>query len=73
MRENAKYLMEIIDSLKLKKPENWNINIEINPNFKKKSLNSLKPNKNFKKDKKFINISNILPLEKQNHFRKDLY
>ena len=59
VRENAKYLMEIIDSPEIKKPENWNINIENNPNLKKTSLNSLKPNKNFKKDKKFINISNI--------------
>ena len=59
VRENAKYLMEIIDSPEIKKPENWNINIELNPNFKKKSLNSLKPNKDFKKDKKFINTSTI--------------
>ena len=59
VRENAKYLMEIIDSPEIKKPENWNINIEINPILKKTSLNALKPNKIFKKDKKFINISNI--------------
>lgn len=59
VRENAKYLMEIIDSPEIKKPENWNINIEINPTLKKTSLNSLKPNKNNKKEKKFINISNI--------------
>ena len=59
VRENAKYLMAIIESPEIKKPENWNINIEINPTLKKTSLNSLKPNKNFKKGKKFINISNI--------------
>ncbi len=59
VRENAKYLMEIIDSPEIKKPENWNINIEINPTLKKTSLNSLQPNKIFKKEKKFINISNI--------------
>ncbi len=59
VRENAKYLMEIIDSPEIKKPENWNITIERNPNFNKKSLTSLKPNKNKNKDKKFINTSNI--------------
>ena len=59
VRENAKYLMEIIDSPEIKKPENWNITLENNPSTKNTSLNSLKPNKNFKKDKKFINISNI--------------
>ena len=59
VRENAKYLIDIIDSPEIKKPENWNINIEINPTLKKTSLNSLKPNKNIKKDKKFIDISNI--------------
>lgn len=31
VRENAKYLMEIIDSPEIKKPENWNINFESNP------------------------------------------
>ena len=59
VRENAKYLMEIIDSPEIKKPENWNITLENNLPTKNTSLNSLKPNKNFKKDKKFINISNI--------------
>ncbi len=59
VRENAKYLMEIIDSPEIKKPENWNISIESNPNFKKSSLTSLKNNKIKKKDKKFINTSNI--------------
>ena len=49
VRENAKYLIEIIDSPEIKKPENWNINIEINPTLEKTSLNSLDRNKNFKK------------------------
>ncbi len=38
VRENAKYLMEIIDSPEIKKPENWNITIESNPNLNKTSL-----------------------------------
>ncbi len=59
VRENAKYLMEIIDSPDIKKPENWNITIERNSNFKKTSLSSLNPIKNEKKEKKFINTSNI--------------
>ena len=59
VRENAKYLMEIIDSPEIKKPDNWNITIESNPYSKKTSLTSLKSNKNSKKDKKFINTSNI--------------
>ena len=59
VRENAKYLMEIIDSPEIKKPENWNITIETNPALNKTSLPSLKPNNFKKKEKKFINISNI--------------
>ena len=58
MREDAKYLMEIIDSPEIKKPENWNITIERNPALNKTSLSSLTP-KNKKQEKKFINISNI--------------
>ncbi|ABM71771.1 conserved hypothetical protein [Prochlorococcus marinus str. MIT 9515] len=58
VRDNAKYLMEIIDSPEIKKPDNWNITIESNSNLNKTSLTSIKPNKN-KKEKKFINISNI--------------
>ena len=56
VRENAKYLIEIIDSPEIKKPENWNITFESNPTLKRVSLTSLKPNK---KDKKYINTSNI--------------
>ena len=59
VRENAKYLMEIIDSPEIKKPDNWNITIENNTTLKKASLTSLKQNKNTKKVKKFINTSNI--------------
>ncbi len=60
VRENAKYLMEIIDSPEIKKPENWNITIESNPTLKKCSLTSLKANSNnTNKEKKFINTSNI--------------
>ena len=58
VRENAKYLMEIIDSPEIKKPDNWNITIESNPSLNKTSLTSLKPNNNKKKNK-FINTSNI--------------
>ena len=58
VRENARYLMEIIDSPEIKKPENWNIKFESNPNLNKRSFNALKQNNN-KEAKKFINISNI--------------
>ena len=59
VRENAKYLMEIIDSPEIKKPENWNITIEENHNLKKISLTSLNPDTKKIKEKKFIDISNI--------------
>ncbi len=59
VRENAKYLMEIIDSPEIKKPENWNINFERNPNLKQTSFTSLKPYNQKLKEKKFINTSNI--------------
>lgn len=57
VRENAKYLMEILDSPEIKKPENWNITIESNPALNKISLSSLKTKK--KKGEKFIDTSNI--------------
>ena len=69
VRENAKYLMEIIDSPEIKKPENWNITFESNPALKKTSLTSLKKKKNKKKDKKFINTSNI-PTGETKSFQK---
>ena len=56
-RENAKYLMEIIDSPEIKKPDNWNINFESNSSQNKKSFNSYKP-KNQKIEKNFINVKN---------------
>ncbi len=59
VRENAKYLIEIIDSPEIKKPENWNITIESNPALNKTSLSSLKQNNQKKKEKKFIDTSNI--------------
>ena len=59
VRENAKYLMEIIDSPEIKKPANWNITIENNTILNKTPLTTLKLNKNKKDEKKFINISNI--------------
>ena len=59
IKENAKYLIEIIESPEIKKPENWNIKFETNLTLNKESLNTLKP-KNIKKEKKkFINTSNI--------------
>jgi len=68
-RENAKYLMEIIDSPEIKKPENWNINFESNPSLKNKSINSLKP-KNYKEEKKYINISDK-PTGETKPFKKE--
>ena len=57
-RENAKYLMEIIDSPEIKKPENWNIQFESNTLLNTKKINSLSAKKTKEKEKKFINISN---------------
>ena len=57
-RENAKYLMEIIDSPEIKKPENWSIKFETNPSLNKKSLNSLAKKKSNIEKKKFINLNN---------------
>ena len=59
VRENAKYLIEIIDSPEIKKPENWNITFETNLSLKKKSLSSLRSSKNNKKKKTFIDTTNI--------------
>ena len=54
-RENAKYLMEVIDSPEIKKPENWNVQFESDPSLNKKSLNSLR--KKSIREKKFINVT----------------
>ena len=56
-RENAKYLMEVIDSPDIKKPENWNVQFESDPSLNKKSLNSLRKKKEVLETKKFINVS----------------
>ncbi len=56
-RENAKYLMEVIDSPDIKKPENWNIKFENDTSIYKKSLNSLSKKKKVAAEKKFINIA----------------
>ena len=56
-RENAKYLMEIIDSPEIKKPENWNVNFDSDPSLNKKSLNSLRKKRVVFEKKKFINIT----------------
>ncbi len=69
VRENAKYLMEIIDSPEIKKPENWNITFESNPALNKTSLSSLKPSNQRKKEKKFIDTSNI-PTGQTKSFQK---
>ena len=57
-RENAKYLMEIIDSPEIKKPENWNISFEKNDTLRSGSQNSLSSKKDSSKEKKFINLDN---------------
>ncbi|MDC3145248.1 DUF3153 domain-containing protein, partial [bacterium] len=56
-RENAKYLMEVIDSPDIKKPENWNVKFESEPSLNKKSLNSLRKKREVLKKKKFINVT----------------
>ena len=56
-RENAKYLMEVIDSPDIKKPENWNVQFESDPSLNKKSFNSLRKKKEVLQKKKFINVT----------------
>jgi len=56
-RENAKYLMEIIDSPDIKKPENWNIEFESESSINKKSLNSQRKKREVIDKKKFINVT----------------
>ncbi len=58
-REDAKYLMEIIDSPEIKKPENWNIKLERNIKINNAFSNSIKKNKKIKGEKKFINTSDV--------------
>ena len=57
-RENAKYLMDVIDSPEIKKPENWNINFESNQSLEKQPYEILNKKKSNLKEKKFINIIN---------------
>ena len=54
-RDNAKYLMEVIDSPEIKKPENWNISFDNNPSLNKKTFKSLNLKEGNTKEKKFIN------------------
>ncbi|MBO8243365.1 DUF3153 domain-containing protein [Prochlorococcus marinus XMU1411] len=56
-RENAKYLMEVIDSPDIKKPENWNVQFESDPSLNKKSLNSIRKKREVLEKKKFINVT----------------
>ena len=68
-RENAKYLMEIIDSPEIKKPKNWTIQFERNSSQKKKSIDAPKPKKNNLEKRKFINITNT-PTGETKSFQK---
>ena len=56
-RENAKYLMEVIDSPDIKKPENWNVKFESEPSLNKESINSLRKKREVLEKKKFINVT----------------
>jgi len=55
-RENAKYLMEVIDSPEIKKPENWNLHFESSPSLDKNPLKSLRKKREVLEKKKFINV-----------------
>ncbi len=68
-RENAKYLMEVIDSPDIKKPENWNVEFESDPSLNKKSLNSLRKQREVVKKKKFINVTDT-PTGETKSFQK---
>ncbi len=49
--------MEVIDSPEIKKPENWNVQLESYPSLNKKSFNSLSKKKEVLQKKKFINVT----------------
>jgi len=68
-RENAKYLMEVIDSPEIKKPTNWNLEFESAPSFHKKTFKSFRKNKNEVEKKKFINITDT-PTGETKPFKK---
>ncbi len=57
-RENAKYLMEVIDSPDIKKPKDWNVEFESDPSLNKNSLHSLRKKRKIVEEKKFINVTN---------------
>ena len=60
VRENARYLIKILNSAKIKTPENWNIKFEHNLSINNTSLNFKKKlNKSIIEKKKFINTTNI--------------
>ena len=68
-RENAKYLMEVIDSPDIKKPENWNVDFESDPSLNKKPFNSLRKKRELVEKKKFINITDT-PTGETKPFKK---
>ena len=68
-RENAKYLMEVIDSPDIRKPENWNVQFESDPSINKKSLNSLRKKKKYWRKRNLLMLLR-LQLAKQNPFRR---
>ena len=67
-RENAKYLMEIIDSPEIKKPENWNVEFS-DTSLRKNSYISLRKKRKMVEKKKFINI-NDTPTGETKPFQK---
>ena len=68
-RENAKYLMEIIDSPEIKKPENWNLEFESDILQRKNFYNSLRKKRKIVYKKKFIN-SNDIPTGETKPFQR---
>ena len=71
-REDAKYLMEVIDSPEIKKPENWNVQFESNSSLNKKSLDTLRKKKKFCRKRNLLMLMR-LQLVKQNRFRKGFH
>ena len=68
-RENAKYLMQVIDSPDIKKPNDWNIEFESSSLSNKQSLKELSNKQEVLKKKKFINI-NDTPTGETKPFQK---
>ena len=69
VREDAKYLMEVIDSPEIKKPDNWNIKFENNITLNTGKVNKFRLPKNIEHEKKFINTSS-LPTGETEPFQK---